>query len=120
MAAMPTIPQVTQQARKPAGPEQEAGTQGDQALVSLSKPQLQTDSIVLTPAQASLPVRLDVSVPVRDFRVRNLLALESSHLVESGWSHGDDVPLAAGEVQLAWSEFEVVDTHLAVRITRLA
>jgi hypothetical protein len=30
------------------------------------------------------------------------------------------VPLGSGEVQLAWSEFEVVDTQLAVRITRLA
>ena len=28
-------------------------------------------------------------------------------------------PLAAGRVQLAWSEFEVVDTQLAVRLTRL-
>jgi hypothetical protein len=48
------------------------------------------------------------------------LNLEPSHLVESGWGHGDDVPLAAGHVQLAWCEFEVVDTQLAVRVTRLA
>jgi flagellar motor switch/type III secretory pathway protein FliN len=67
-----------------------------------------------------LPVELDVSVPIRNFRVRNLLALAPSHLVESGWGHGDDVPLAAGQVQLAWSEFEVIDTQLAVRVTRLA
>ncbi len=67
-----------------------------------------------------LPVELDVSVPVRSFRVRNLLALEPSQLIDSGWGPGEDVPLAAGKVQLAWSEFEVVDTHLAVRLTRLA
>jgi hypothetical protein len=30
------------------------------------------------------------------------------------------MPLAAGDVQLAWSEFEVVDSQLAVRVTRLA
>jgi len=30
------------------------------------------------------------------------------------------LPLAAGEVQLAWSEFEVIETRLAVRVTRLA
>jgi hypothetical protein len=30
------------------------------------------------------------------------------------------LPLAAGDVQLAWSEFEVLDTKLAVRVTRLA
>lgn len=67
-----------------------------------------------------LPVELDVAVPVRDFRVRNLLALTLGQLIESQWGNGEDVPLASGEVQLAWSEFEVIDTQLAVRITRLA
>ena len=75
--------------------------------------------MVLRPPVARLPVELDVSVPVRDFRVRNLLALEPGHLVESVWGHGEDVPLAAGQVQLAWSEFEVIETQLAVRLTRL-
>jgi len=75
---------------------------------------------VLRAPVARLPVELDVSVPVRNFRVRNLLALELSQVIESGWGHGEDVPLAAGEVQLAWSEFEVIDTQLAVRVTRLA
>ena len=69
---------------------------------------------------ALLPVELDVAVPVRDFRVRNLLALEPGQLIETEWAHGEDMPLAAGEVQLAWCEFEVVDSRLAVRITRLA
>jgi hypothetical protein len=41
-------------------------------------------------------------------------------LIETQWAHGEDLPLAAGNVQLAWSEFEVVDAQLAVRITRLA
>jgi flagellar motor switch protein FliM len=67
-----------------------------------------------------LPVELDVAVPVRDFRVRNLLALEPGQVIETQWAHGEDLPLAAGDVQLAWSEFEVVDTELAVRVTRLA
>ena len=64
---------------------------------------------------ARLPVELDVAVPVREFRVRNLLALEPGQVIESQWAHGEDMPLAAGDVQLAWSEFEVVDTQLAVR-----
>jgi flagellar motor switch/type III secretory pathway protein FliN len=67
-----------------------------------------------------LPVELDVAIPVRDFRVRHLLALAPGHLIESQWGHGEDVPLAAGRVQLAWSEFEVIETQLAVRVTRLA
>ncbi|MGA9783042.1 MAG: FliM/FliN family flagellar motor C-terminal domain-containing protein, partial [Terracidiphilus sp.] len=66
-----------------------------------------------------MKVELEVSVPVRDFRVRKLLALEPGVVVESRWSHSEDLPLAAGRVQLAWTEFEVVDTQLAARLTRL-
>lgn len=66
-----------------------------------------------------LPVELGVTVPVREFRVRELLALVPGQVIETQWGHGDDLPLAAGDVQLAWSEFEVVETRLAVRVTRL-
>jgi flagellar motor switch/type III secretory pathway protein FliN len=69
---------------------------------------------------ARLPVELDVSIPLRDFRVRNLLSLEPGTLIESEWSNGVDLPLAAGAVLLAWSEFEVIETELVVRLTRLA
>jgi flagellar motor switch/type III secretory pathway protein FliN len=68
---------------------------------------------------ARLPVELDVVVPVRKFRVRQLLALQPGQLIESQWGSGEDVPLAAGAVQLAWGEFEVIDNQLAVRVTRL-
>jgi hypothetical protein len=41
-------------------------------------------------------------------------------VIETEWGHGDDVPLTSGKVQLAWSEFEIVDdSKLAVRVTRL-
>ncbi len=69
---------------------------------------------------ARLPVELEVAVPVREFRVRNLLSLDKGSVIETQWKHGDDLPLSAGDVQLAWSEFEVVETKLAVRVTRLA
>jgi flagellar motor switch protein FliM len=72
------------------------------------------------PAVARLPVEVDIAVPVGDFRVRHLLALEPGQVIASRWSSGDDAPLAAGNVQLAWTEFEVVDTQMAVRVTRLA
>ena len=71
-------------------------------------------------AHSRLPVEVDVSVAVEKFRVRNLLALEPGQVIEPRWSHGEDVPLSAGDVQLAWSEFEVLDLQLAVRVTRLA
>lgn len=96
------------------------GIAPEQGLVALGHVQ-QDEAITVFPAAVGrLPVELDVSVPVRNFRVRNLLALEPSDLIESVWGHGEDVPLAAGRVQLAWSEFEVIDTQLAVRVTRLA
>jgi len=69
---------------------------------------------------ARMPVELDVAVAVRNFRVRNLLILEPGQVIETEWGHGEDVPLTSGKVQLAWSEFEVVDdSNLAVRVTRL-
>jgi flagellar motor switch protein FliM len=102
------------------GPGTSEGIAADQAMVP--SPQVPSESAFQSiPARvAGLPVELDVSVPVRDFRVRNLLALTPGDLIESGWGGGEDVPLAAGKVQLTWSEFEVVDTELAVRVTRLA
>jgi len=74
----------------------------------------------LSPAFARMPVGLVVSVPIRDFRVRNLLAMASGTVVETQWGYGEDLPLSSGPVQLAWTEFEVVDARLAVRVTRLA
>jgi flagellar motor switch protein FliN/FliY len=93
---------------------------GQQALVPSPHRPEEEDFTPLSGPVARLPVELGVSVPVREFRVRNLLALEPGQVVESQWTLGDDLPLASGKVQLAWSEFEVVDAQLAVRITRLA
>ena len=92
----------------------------DQSLQSAAYDDEGPPGIVLSPAMARMQVELDVSVPVRGFRVRRLLALEPGQLIETTWAHGDDMPLTAGEVQLAWTEFEVVETQLAVRVTRLA
>lgn len=80
----------------------------------------ETPSLRLTASFARLPVGLEVTVPVREFRVRNLLALVPGEVIETQWGHGDDLPLSSGDLQLAWSEFEVVDNRLAVRVTRLA
>jgi flagellar motor switch protein FliN/FliY len=92
---------------------------GEQALVASPHTPVEGAGIKLTALVARLPVELDVAVPVRDFRVRNLLALEPGQVIETHWAHGEDLPLAAGDVQLAWSEFEVIETQLAVRLTRL-
>ena len=92
----------------------------EQSLIALTAPTSADGSPVKSTPASRLPVELDVGVPVRDFRVHNLLALEAGAVIESQWGHGEDVPLFSGDVQLAWSEFEIVDSQLAVRLTRLA
>jgi flagellar motor switch protein FliN len=92
-------------------------------------PGLLTRSEGLEPAQAEtegdprldhLPMRLDVMVKVRAFRVQELLALEKGMVVESVQEHTKDVPVECGGALLMWAEFEMVGQKLAVRITRLA
>lgn len=104
-------------------PGEEADVDTAQALMPVASDSEPLDAEEEMPAidgpVARLPVEVDVVVPVREFRVRHLLALEPGELIESQWSYGEDVPLAAGDVQLAWSEFEVLDNQIAVRITRL-
>jgi flagellar motor switch protein FliM len=90
-----------------------------EALASTSVSMAQEQS-TLSPLMGRLPVELEVAVPVRNFRVRTLLSLEKGKVIETQWGHGDDLPLSAGDVQLAWSEFEVIETRLAVRVTRIA
>lgn len=92
----------------------------EQALVPVESRPPSRRRIVSDGPVSRLPVELEVSVPLRDFRVRNLLSVEAGVVVVSQWGHGEDVPLAAGDVQLAWAEFEVADHRLAVRLTRLA
>jgi flagellar motor switch/type III secretory pathway protein FliN len=68
---------------------------------------------------SALPLQLDVTVPIPSFRVRDLLTLDKGAVLESEWPHSEDVPVWCGGVQLVWTEFEVVDEKLAVRVTRV-
>jgi len=100
-----------------------AGSEEARAEVALQKtlsPAAISEGVLrINPLAARLPVEIDVSVPIREFRVRNLLILERGTVIASQWVNGDDMPLATRGAQLAWSEFEVIDQKLAVRITRL-
>jgi flagellar motor switch protein FliN/FliY len=117
----PAAPAPANAPQPPApGAAKTAGADGEKALVLSSPAPAEEKQVKLPSSFARLPVELDVSVPVKDFRVRNLLALEPGQVIETRWANGVDMPLASGEVQLAWSEFEVVDSQLAVRVTRLA
>lgn len=67
-----------------------------------------------------LVVVLSAEVELKAFCVKDLLALQKGHIFETQWPETEDVPLMAGSIQLAWTEFEVVDDQLVVRLTRLA
>jgi flagellar motor switch/type III secretory pathway protein FliN len=118
MASSRPLPSPGEAARAASPPEAVRAVPGPGLVPVQSVPEGE-DTRLRTPV-ARLPVELDVVVPIRAFRVHHLLALAPGQVIESCWRNGEDVPLAAGDVQLAWSEFEVIDTHLAVRVTRLA
>jgi flagellar motor switch protein FliN/FliY len=114
MDTSPTLPIQLEEKRR-SGPNEAT----EQALVP-SPPAVETEMLIPPHSLAArLPVEVEVGIPVKGFRVRNLLALGPGVVVASEWGQGEDMPLAAGDVQLAWSEFEVIDTQLAVRLTRL-
>jgi flagellar motor switch protein FliN/FliY len=92
----------------------------DKELLASTSVSMAQEQSTLSPLMGRLPVELEVAVPIRNFRVRTLLSLEKGKVIETQWGHGDDLPLSAGDVQLAWSEFEVIETRLAVRMTRVA
>jgi flagellar motor switch/type III secretory pathway protein FliN len=92
---------------------------GAEAALAKAAPSFDEPDLFRNPLIAGLPVEIDVTVPIRGVRVRNLLALIAGQVIESQWVQGDDLPLSARGTQLAWTEFEVIDNKLAVRITRL-
>jgi flagellar motor switch protein FliN/FliY len=88
---------------------------GEEGISSGSAPKHFPESSPL----AGLPMQLDVTIPISSFRVRDLLTLDRGSVLASQWPHTDDVPVWCGGSQLVWSEFEVIDDKLAVRVTRL-
>jgi flagellar motor switch protein FliM len=71
------------------------------------------------PKLRGLDLTLAVQVPLIQFKVQDLLRLASGQVFESAFSDTEDVPLRVGDIQLGWTEFEVVDQKIALRLTRL-
>jgi flagellar motor switch protein FliM len=66
-----------------------------------------------------LQVTIRAGVELYRFRVRDLLALKAGQVFESMSPAVEDVPVKVGAVQLGWSEFEVLEQRMALRLTRL-
>jgi flagellar motor switch protein FliN len=67
-----------------------------------------------------LPCLLSIEIPVPGFTVADLVRLMSGRLIDTRWTVGEDVPLRINGELIAWSEFEIVNNHVAVRLTELA
>ncbi len=67
-----------------------------------------------------LPCLLTVEIPVPGFTVADLVHLQRGRIIATRWTVGQDVPLRVNGELIAWSEFEVVQSSLAVRLTELA
>jgi flagellar motor switch/type III secretory pathway protein FliN len=68
---------------------------------------------------AKLRVTLRAVVAMNRFKVRDLLSLEEGQVFESVSPDSDDVSLLIGQMQVGWSEFEIMDQKMALRLTRL-
>jgi flagellar motor switch protein FliN/FliY len=71
------------------------------------------------PMISRLAVSLAARIPINRFRVRDLLVLAPGQTIITEWAATEDVPLLAGDLQVGWSEFEVVGRKMALRVTRL-
>ncbi|MFI5110614.1 MAG: FliM/FliN family flagellar motor switch protein [Terriglobales bacterium] len=67
-----------------------------------------------------LPCLLTIEISMPGFTVADLIQLERGRIIASRWPVGQDVPLRINGALIAWSEFEVVQNRLAVRLTELA
>ncbi|MBS1798847.1 MAG: FliM/FliN family flagellar motor switch protein [Acidobacteria bacterium] len=72
------------------------------------------------PVLSRLTVPISAEIVLAGFKVRDLLALKTGQIIVSEWQETEDVPVKAGQIQMGWSEFEVIDQQLLIRLTRLA
>lgn len=71
------------------------------------------------PVLSRLPITVAAKISLGQFNVRDLLGMAEGQVFESAVSDTEDVPLEVGNVQLGWTEFEVVEQRIALRLTRL-
>lgn len=67
----------------------------------------------------NIPFRLSVTIPLMGWRLRALRELRQGHLLLTGVSAAEDVPVSVGGAVLGHAELDNVDGQMAVRLTRL-
>lgn len=111
-----TVTEAATTADKPAETKPETETT---ALTVANTPAIDVDGPKWT-AVKMLNCQLSLEIPVPEFTVASLLRLAPNDVINTQWLQGTDVPLYANGKLIAWTEFEVVDERLAVRLTQIA
>jgi flagellar motor switch/type III secretory pathway protein FliN len=73
----------------------------------------------LWPEVLDLSCRLEVTLEVPTFTIRDLLSLEINSIVDTQRREGAHVPVCVNGVMVGWAEFDVIEEHLAVRFTEM-
>jgi flagellar motor switch/type III secretory pathway protein FliN len=68
---------------------------------------------------AQLRTSIRAGVALNRFTVRDLLSMKEGHVFESVSRATDDVSVKIGQMHVGWSEFEVLEHKIALRLTRL-
>lgn len=69
---------------------------------------------------STLPVLLEVRIPLRRYKLAEISKLLGGSVLVSDWVATDDIPLRAQGLQLLWAEFAISHQRLTVRVTRVA
>ncbi len=85
-----------------------------------SSPKTEEQSEAVWAPVLGLGCDLTVELPMPEFKISDLLKLREESVINAHWKVGQDVPLRLNGTLIGWIEFEVVATHLAVRLTELA
>jgi flagellar motor switch/type III secretory pathway protein FliN len=67
-----------------------------------------------------LPCTISVELPVVRFTIGDLLRLGKGSIVETSCHQSSDVPLRVNRLLIGWTEFDVINDRIAVRITEQA
>lgn len=67
-----------------------------------------------------LPCVVSVEIPLQRFTIGMLARLNLGAVVSTASARNTDVPISVNGLLVGWSELEVIDNRLAVRITEIA
>jgi flagellar motor switch/type III secretory pathway protein FliN len=67
-----------------------------------------------------LPCTVSLQIPLSHFTIGDLCRLSKGSAVSASCRHNSEIPLYVNGQLIGWTELEVIDDKLAVRITEIA